>query len=260
MTSSIEIGGLATEFGVSEDVMAAFVDRFCPADVKPGTFAEESDVVLFVHIPKTAGISVGRSLRGAFDDFFEVRWDQIPKSFRRASRKACYNGTFLGRRQIIMGHFGWPELKTWIADELPLKCATILRSPVDRVISNYNYNRSEAHPANVEFTRAYPTCHDYVAQIPRDYQLTRMIGPVLSFEQVLTKLIAYYSFVGLTEELGRSLTHLSSSHGLPELAEHRTNVGAPVTEPPDEALVQAIIDRSHNDLLIHRLMTKLYAA
>lgn len=259
MTSVIDIRALSTEFGVSEPVMAAFVERFCPAVVEANTFAETSDVVLFVHIPKTAGVSVGRALRDAFDTFYGVKWDDVSNSFRRVTRRACYDQTAGTSRQVIMGHYGWTQLKTWIADELPLKCATIFRDPVARVVSNYNYNLSEAHPANAEFAAKFESCEQYAASVARDFQLTKAVGPVASFEHALQKLTAHYSFLGITEQLGKSLAHFSSSHGLPPMEEHRKNVGAPADVAQPDEVVSLVSDRSRNDVLLHRLLTELYA-
>lgn len=257
--TSLNADLLAQEFGVSEALMAKFLDRFAPSHVVANRFAAEADTMLFIHIPKTAGVSVGRSLREAFDTFRGVEWNNIAQSFRQETRAATYAQTSEAKRQVIMGHFGWPEMQIWRNNEMPMKCATIFRDPIARTISNYNYNCSSRHPANQNFKNRFPTLEAYVRQIPLDAQLTQSIGLINSFENALQKLISYYSFLGVTERLATSLNHLGRSHGLPTLNEYRENIGKTASDSDISPKLRKIIEnRSHNDIKIHRLIMRVY--
>ena len=243
--------------------LAAFRARFDPAETPAGAHEDAADVVLFVHIPKTAGMSVGRALRERFDVFHPIDWANIPASFRARTRDALYLRTDeRPRRQVIMGHFGWPEIQFWRNQELPLKAASIIRDPVARFVSNFNYNRSEAHPAHQAFRERFPDLQSYVGQLPRDMQLNMLIGAFWSFDHALELQTTYYSFLGATERLGPSLEHFSRSHGLSGgLTEHRENVGArPVEEAPEipASVRDAVLERSRNDLRLHELVLSLY--
>jgi hypothetical protein len=260
-STTLDAKELALEFRVSEAVMTAFIDRFAPSKVPIGQFASASEVMLFIHIPKTAGISVGESLRDAFDCFHGVEWTNIPQSFRAAVRHALYQNTVQDERHVIMGHFGWPEMQVFRNHDIPLKCGTFLRNPVDRTISNYNYNCSEAHPANQDFRARFPTLDAYVAELPIDVQVTQCLGMISSLENALEKLIGYYSFLGLTERLIDSLDHLGQSHGFSNLREHRKNVGKKSNRSEVAPnLIRSIEQRSHNDKRLHDLMMRLYQA
>lgn len=249
---------LATEFGASLELMETFVGRFAPAAVPAGYFSADADTMLFVHIPKTAGVSVGKALQESFDRFYAVEWNNIPSSFRKLTRQAMYEQSQGKTRQVIMGHFGWADMQVWRHHELSMKAGTILRDPVQRIISNFNYNRSKAHPAWQAFIKQNPTIMDYVRNTGYDVQLTQTIGIVSSFDDVLSKLISHYSFIGVTERLGASLTHLSRSHGLPAIREYRDNVGAtPAQELPAD-VHDLILQRNHNDLKLHALMMRLF--
>lgn len=243
--------------------LAAFRARFDPRVVPEGAYRAESDVVLFVHIPKTAGMSVGRALREAFDVFHPIEWSNIPASFRNRTRDALYLRTDgRPRRQVIMGHFGWPEIQFWRNQELPIKAASIIRDPVARFVSNFNYNRSEAHPAHKAFSERFPTLDSYVEQLPRDMQLNMLIGAFWSFDHALELLAKYYSFIGATERLGPSLEHFARSHGLgARLPEHRENVGARPAEEEDvpPSVRERVLERSRNDLRLHQLVLGLHA-
>lgn len=252
---------LADEFGVPQALMTAFIDRFAPARVAADQFRASAEVMLFVHIPKTAGVSVGHSLRDAYDHFHGVEWNNIPHSFRQVARDALYRQTRQPERHVIMGHYGWPELQMFRNHDMPLKCGTFLRDPIARTISNYNYNCSEAHPANEQFRNRFPTLESYIQELPNDVQVTQSVGLISSLQNAMEKLVKYYSFIGVTEHLSASLMHLARSHGLAKLREYRKNIGSPTsTSDVAQHLVNQITLRCHNDKRLHDLMLRLYRA
>ncbi|MCZ8335856.1 MAG: sulfotransferase family 2 domain-containing protein [Rhodobacteraceae bacterium] len=254
-----EARGLAAEFGTSVEVMEAFLRRFSPRWTRADQFASASDVMLFVHVPKTAGISLGVSLKRVFDKVRLVDWADPSASFRVHMRHALYLQTQRPVRQALIGHFGWPELQVWRSQDLPLKCATLLRDPLARAVSNYFYNCSDAHPDHLRFREQFPDLTSYVRQLPLDVQMTQAVGMVDSFERALEKFISHYSFLGVTEHLAASLDHLSRTHGFVRLKEKRMNVGKikpPVTLP--EEVVDFVERKSHNDMKLHRLLMRLY--
>jgi Sulfotransferase family len=258
-TDKLDAGTLAREFRVPEPLMDAFVNRFAPARVALGKYHAVSEVMLFIHIPKTAGVSVGQTLQDSFDRFHGVEWNDIPNSFRNLSRYALYHSSRADERHVIMGHFGWPEMQMFRNHELPLKCGTFLRDPVARTISNYNYNCSTAHPAHENFVQRFPTLETYVDQIPIDVQITQALGFISSLENALEKLVRYYSFLGVTEKLSASLVHLEKSHGFSQMQEYRKNVGQAADRAEvSPTLVQKIRSRSHNDMRLHDLVMRLY--
>lgn len=254
-----QVRALAAEFGTSPATMAAFLRRFAPGWTHAGQFRAEAEVMLFVHIPKTAGMSLGESLQSAFDRFRAVNWKDIPRSFRFHMRHALYEQTAGAGRQVIMGHFGWEELRLWRSQDLPLKCGTLLRDPLARLVSSYNYNRSEAHPDHVDFQARFPDLESFARRLPLDMQMTQAIGMVDSFDRALARFAEHYSFLGVTERMGASLAHLARTHGLPRLEERHVNVAriAPEGEVP-EAVVALVNERSRNDRKLHDLLMRLY--
>jgi hypothetical protein len=245
---------------MTQGSLSAFKARFDPAQVAPDTFRSDSDVILFLHIPKTAGMSVGKTLQRAFDQFHPVAWENVGQSFRFRTRRALYERSCRNCRQVLMGHFSWTEIQYWRNQELPIQCATIIRDPLARFVSNYNYNCSDAHPANAQFRKRFPTMEDYAQQLPNDYQLYTMIGAFFDFDHALQMLTKYYSFIGLTEHLGTSLAHLQKSHGLAQpLEEHRENKAKILSKGEISAKVREIIEnKSHNDQRLHDLVRDFY--
>lgn len=250
---------LAEEFGTRVATMEAFLGRFAPRWTVADQFRETSDVLLFVHIPKTAGVSIGASLGKVFHPFRPVQWSEVAASFRYHMRYALYMQSQVAARQVMIGHFGWPELSFWLSHQIPLKCATVFRDPLARLVSNYDYNCSTAHPPHESFRERYPTLFDYARDQVPDVQLSQAIGMFGTFDRALEKFIAHYSFLGVTEHLARGLRQLSRTHGLAEMAEARVNVGqGRAQEPVPPAVADLVAKLGHNDIKIHRLLTRLY--
>lgn len=246
------------ETRILSDIYDRFADRFHPARVAAGAYSEKNDILLFLHIPKTAGVSVGAGLRGVFDNFLGVDWDRVDRSFVEQTRFALYERSRREQRQVLMGHFRAGQLNYWRNHGLPIKAATIVRDPVDRVVSHYNYNCSERHPNNLQFRKRFPTLSDFVGNLAYDFQLNAMLGAFYSFEHALEKLAADFTFLGLTEKLPESLEHLSRSHGLDRIKVHKKNKGARQEEEISDADRQVVVEKSANDIRLVELLRSFY--
>lgn len=241
--------------------LQAFEERFCPSKVPAGYFSDPNDILLFMHIPKTAGMSVGKALQEYYDVFRPVAWENVGQSFRKRSREALYARSISPKRQVIMGHFSWADVMFWRNQELPIKLATIVRDPLERFVSNYNYNCSPRHPNHAIFRERFPSMEHFAHQLGHDFQLTTMIGAFYSFDHALEQLTRYYSFIGVTEQLGDSLAHFRRSHGLEgDTREHRENAAPTPTrvEEVNDAVRNIVLERSHNDLKLHALVATFY--
>lgn len=265
-TQSTHTQSTHTETIYTETSHAAeiFRSRFAPDRVADHTYHTPNDIILFMHIPKTAGMSVGKALQAGFDIFHPVSWENTNPSFRNKTRQALYRRSDTANpcRQVLMGHFSWAEVMYWRHQDLPVKCATIIRDPLARFVSNYRYNISERHPQHAAFAERYPTLESYAEMLPYDYQLSLMTGAFYSFDHALEKLNANYSFIGVTEHLGASLEHFRRSHGLPDLQEHRENTGSgPKAETEiSDAVRNMVGEKSRNDARLHQLVMTCFAA
>lgn len=260
MSTKLEIRSLAEEYRVSQAAMTAFVDKFAPCRIAEDKYNDHSNIMLFVHIPKTAGVSVGKSFQEAFDTFHGVAWDKIAQSFRESTQRAILEQSRSDVRQVIMGHFGWPELRIWLNHEMDMKCGTVFREPVARLISNYQYNISDKHPSREQFVSKFPTFESYARSVGPDIQLLQALGMSSSFQNILEKLTGHYTFLGTTERLSAALDHLVRSHGLRPMKEHKKNVGKAEKLVLEKQLQEIVLRKSVNDTAIHELVTKLYAA
>lgn len=243
------------------DLENQFYDKFHPERVAAGAYKDENDVILFHHIPKAAGTSVGASLQDIVDVFHGVPWDNVQKGFVKASNRAIYDRTGKNMRQLIMGHYNASNVNFWRNNRLPIKAACIVRDPVARFVSQYNYNCSEKHPAHMAFRNNNPDLLTFARSLNVDFQLRYLLGPFYDFDDALGRLIQDFSFLGCVEHLNASLTHFSKSHGFPEMTEFSLNTGSRPTsevEVSDEVR-DLVISKSRNDLKFHQLVQSLYS-
>ncbi|WP_422409243.1 MULTISPECIES: sulfotransferase family 2 domain-containing protein [unclassified Endozoicomonas] len=94
--------------------------------------------VHFLHIPKTAGQSVHQLLVDGFDSVSPLRVNsQYPKLGKSS----------VSEYDVISGHIDWATMNLGGNAEFTF---TVLRKPLDRILSFYHYLRSEARKLNNE--------------------------------------------------------------------------------------------------------------
>ncbi len=207
-----------------------FFSLFSAPEYK-GLFKSDNDVTLFVHIPKTAGMSLGAGLFKCFDKVHSIPWNDIQKASHNTVKKVADSLAYGEKmRRIVPGHFHFRHVKLYVDNHIPFKAISFMRDPVKRIISNYNYNCSEVHPPHAEFKAKFPTLRDFVINLQRDEQLKQLVGIYASYDQAFERLQNYYQFIGLTEFYDKSTKLLSASFGLAEIKTHRVNEAKKTSE------------------------------
>jgi hypothetical protein len=90
--------------------------------------------IVFLHIPKTAGQSVHAALVNAFGE-------EATCPARVNTQLSAYSISALNRYQVFSGHFDWSMLD---CIKGPKYVFTVLREPMDRILSFYFFLRDEA--------------------------------------------------------------------------------------------------------------------
>ena len=191
--------------------------------------AEPGAVCLLLHLPKTAG----STLKHCVYDEYAVeapaghRWlhDGIyyfPYGFHKARRPRYTPAVreMLERDDVraVVGHF-WFGLHRHLRG--PSFYITLLRDPVDRVVSLYHHIlRKESEPLHVEVASRAVTLEEFVSELgcreADNDQTRRLAGHEPPFGEVDEGLLAlakrhlddHFAFVGVTERFDESLVAL----------------------------------------------------
>lgn len=103
--------------------------------VEPGPDVIEPHPAVFVHLQKTAGTSIVRAARSAYDNDVTSHGDYL-----------AWPRDEVLKRRFVSGHFGYHFAKPLMDDRFSF---TFLREPLDRLVSMYYFCRS-SDPAQYE--------------------------------------------------------------------------------------------------------------
>ncbi len=164
---------------------------------------DAGDLWFFLHIPKTAGSSFRAELAEVLapnanvtaydgsDDDFDLRRRRAVAGFAEAMEGRAF--------RFASGHMPYALLEPVVVRGA--KLFTMLRDPVDRVISDYRYQTTQQHPDHAAFRERCPTIESYL-DLPeeRDKMLT-FLAPFAeaSVAETVTHLLDGFAFVGAME-------------------------------------------------------------
>lgn len=175
-------------------------------------------MLFFIHIPKTAGTSVRRALEDAAPQrLLPVYNDQPNRTLDHAIARAHANS-------IVFGHFSY-GLHTKF-DASPVY-ATVLRTPVDRVVSWYNYVSSR--PSNPKYQLTRGSSLEAIVRDDPPVVLTNFMTSLIAGtrprsrddEQTLERAkrnLASFAFVSTQENIAQDVPKLEERVGVRGLA------------------------------------------
>ena len=179
-----------------------------------------AEAAIFLHLPKTAGTTLNRLIEWEYPlsemySIDPVFFDWSAAHLRKLSPAR------LRKTRMFKGHmtFGLHEVLPQ-----PATYITVLRDPVDRVISAYYFMRSyKLHPLYWKLRRGNWTLEDFVRRSQRDNVQSKIIAGS-AYETPCTREIAekakhnlnhHFSVVGLSERFEESLLRRCiAQHGL----------------------------------------------
>jgi hypothetical protein len=227
--------------------------------------AQES--VIFIHVPKAAGTTLNRLIEWEYpllkiysvDPYF-FRWSS--KHLWRLSKHR------LKRFRVFKGHmmFGLHEILPQ-----PATYITILRDPVDRVMSAFYFIRNyKLHPLYWKFRRENWSLEDFVTRLPRDNVQCKFIaGAVYKepctaeiCERAKENLVRHFSVVGLLERFEESLALMKLRFGwtLKNYSSFNVARTRPHKHDLPKSTLDLIQDRNRFDIELYECGTQLFQA
>ncbi len=227
--------------------------------------AGAEEAVIFLHVPKTAGTTLNRLIEWEYP-LFEIysvdpvffRWSvshlwQLPA--RRLEKTRIFKGHMLfGLHKIL------PQPATYI---------TVLREPVDRVISAFYFMRSYVlHPFYWKLRRENWTLEDFVRRSPRENVQSKIVAGADYYspctdeivEQAKENLFRYFSVVGLSERFEESLALMKLRFGwkLERYSSFNVTRARPKKRDLPQSTLDLIVEKNSFDIALYEYATRLF--
>ncbi len=212
----------------------------------------EDPIVYFIHMPKTGGSTMTHILYKQFAMSEIVSYFYYDVSLQRKLEDLNLNDI-----KLIYGHyfFGLHE-----QIKRPFSYFTIIRHPVDRVISLYYYLRSIDGELYDKYRKM--TLDEFVkGRFEANIQTGLLSGNVEqpSVLKAVRNLLNYFDVVGTTDQFNETLYFIGKQYGWTDLRYKRVNVTKSRAKPEEvsEKTIQLIKTIHNKDLLLYEFATRL---
>jgi hypothetical protein len=225
------------------------------------------ELVIFIHIPKTAGSTLLRIMEREYGDaMFHV------SALQPIDRLLSLPAGRLDRLRAVAGHipFGLHELL-----DRPATYVTLLREPVDRIVSHFAYAvRSPRSPLHAQVEAAGYNLGRYVVEAPAAAYFnngqTRLLGandprktsPATEGTLVRAKvnLSRHFAVTGITDRFDESLLLMAETFGWSMVPYRREKVSPNRPERVTKQDAQVIIERNRLDSQLYAFAAERLAA
>jgi Galactose-3-O-sulfotransferase len=227
--------------------------------------AAAEEAVIFLHVPKTAGTTLNRLIEWEYP-LFEM-YSVDPVFFRwSASHLWQLPARRLKRTRMFKGHmlFGLHEILPQ-----PATYITVLREPIDRVISAFYFMRSYIlHPLYWQLRRENWSLEDFVRHSPRGNVQSKILAgaeynsPCTAeiFEQAQENLFRHFSVVGLSERFEESLALMKLRFGwkLERYSSFNVTRARPKKHDLPQTTLDLVVEKNAFDLALYECAAKLF--
>lgn len=210
---------------------------------------KNDQLLVFLHIQKTAGTSLRSFLSKQFDE--NQIW--FGRSYQVKNLSNNKNVSCIG------GHFQYG-----IHEELnrPYTYATMLREPVDRVLSYYYFIKeksSSGKSKNANKMDIEDFMEEYDTKLC-NYQTRRIAGGKLDLELAKKHLLEEFSFVGLTERFKESLYLMKREYHFPNLEYNTRNITKKRSSKDElpEKTINFIKQKNELDIELYQFAKELF--
>jgi len=222
--------------------------------------------IIFLHLPKTAGTTLNRLIEWEYPLTEMYSVDPVLFEWSAAHMRNLPKSR-LRRTRMFKGHmlFGLHELLPQ-----PSTYITVLRNPVERVLSAFYYMRSyRLHPLYWKLRQEKMTVEQFVERSTRDSVQCKIIAgaeyhqPCTQevLEKALDHLDRYFSIVGLSERFEESLALMKLRFGwqLNSYSSFNVTRARPKKEDLPQSTLDLIAERNRFDVALYEHATKLFA-
>jgi hypothetical protein len=195
---------------------------------------------LFVHVPKTAGSSLTSEVEAILHPSQNINIDHTDTTRSYQARFDDAVETFITRHaetphRFATGHINLRQVEMIRGKIADLRCFSMLRNPIARLISDYHYQRSSMNTAQAHFIDTTPSLKAYVARkhvhnkialhlAPRPMVMAGDVGACVDY------IMRHYAFVGLQEMFPLSLRTLTTLMGSPRAPQARVRVNKEISD------------------------------
>ena len=235
------------------------------AQTPAGADGTGQKAIIFLHLPKTAGTTLNRLIEWEYriSEMYSVdpvlfEWSYA--HLRRLPEKR------LRKTRIFKGHmlFGLHEVLPQ-----PSTYITVLRNPVDRVLSAFYFMRTyKLHPYYWKLRRKKWTLEEYVERSTRDNVQCKIIAnanyhsPCTQeiLDRALDHLNRYFTVIGLSERFEESLALMKLRFGwqLKSYSAFNVTRSRPKRQDLPEASLKLIAERNRFDVILYNHAAKLF--
>jgi hypothetical protein len=222
------------------------------------------DLCIFIHIPKTAGSSFASELSDLRRPYRNIHVDYEDKTTPHDMKLEKAVDQFIQDNSSTQfhacsGHITMRHVLR-LRETFPRsRVVSLLRNPVERVISDFRYARTPAHPPYKEFIKQFPTIEAYIDSPASQNKMFKFLAPDsdISMPELFEFLDDSVSFIGLTEMYPMSFNIVMQLFGLNRLPTSHKRKTEPtrynqVARTPD--LLKKIKEANARDFALFRFV------
>ncbi len=234
--------------------------------------------LFFLHIPKNSGTTLNQIVRQNYHAIFKVSWDAASPRHAMSLLAAGDTGVF-GDAEVVSGRYPW-GLHRVLGEATDARYMTMLREPLARSLSGYNYLRSDS-----KYVRENPSLKrklegmsivdffsDFHPDIPNHLYVdncqvrylsgigeTRPFGSLTDDDLETAKRHLSSMVFGITERFDLSILHLRAALEWSSVLYLRARVGSTPKQVLTEAEQPVLQARNALDLELYRYGLELFA-
>ena len=224
-----------------------------------------AEAIIFLHLPKTAGTTLNRLIEWEYPlrEMYSV--DPVLYEWS-AARLRKLSARRLRKTRMFKGHmlFGLHEVLPQ-----PATYITVLRNPVERVLSAFYFMRSyKLHPLYWKLRSERWTVEEFVQRSPRDSVQCKIIAnadyhtPCTQevLDRAIEHLNTHFSVIGLSERFEESLALMKLRFGwqLKSYSSFNVTRARPKKGDLPQATLDLIAEKNRFDVNLYQHATRLF--